>query len=298
MDIHKLNVFLDLAKTENYSETARRLYTTQGNISKQILALEKELKTKLFIRGHRRISLTESGRITEMYAKKIIHEFDALQQTLNQHNIESDNVLTIHTMAAFSNYEGFALMSAFHQNFPEVTLHFSETKDLVLVDSLLDNQADIIFGQYTPGLNNNLETLLTDQDNLVAVLPANHPLSAKNVLSINDMLQEDILVLSGEESLVFNKLSMMVEGQQLKTAVAYRGKRIDIILNMVSNGMGIALVMDKRVDISNDNQLIKRKVRLNTTSNFGFMRLKQEHESNASNLFWEYITQAINQHMN
>lgn len=298
MDIHKFNVFLDLAKTENYSETARRLYTTQGNVSKQILALEKELKTKLFIREHRRISLTESGRITEMYAKKIIHEFDALQQTLNQHNIESDNVLTIHTMSAFSNYEGFSLMSSFHQNFPEVTLHFSEIKDRKLVDSLLDNQADIIFGQYITGLNNKFETLLTDQDSLVAVLPANHSLSAKRVLSINDILQEDILVLDGEESLVFNKLSMMVERQQLTTAVAYRGKRVDIVLNMVSNGMGIALVMDKRVDISNDNQLIKRKVRLNTTSNFGFIRLKQEHESNANKLFWKYITQVVNQHIN
>ena len=78
MDIHKFNVFLDLAKTGNYSETAQRLYTTQGNISKQILSLEKELKTKLFIRGHRQITLTESGRITEMYAKKILHEFNSL----------------------------------------------------------------------------------------------------------------------------------------------------------------------------------------------------------------------------
>ncbi|SCB94296.1 LysR family transcriptional regulator [Weissella bombi] len=294
MDINKFNVFLDLAKTGNYSETAQRLYTTQGNISKQILALEKELKTKLFIRGHRQITLTESGRITEMYAKKILHEFDALQQTLNKHNVESDNVLTIHTMSSFSNYEGFSLMSAFHQNYPEITLHFSEIKDSDLINSVMDNQADIIFGHYTPDLNHRLETLLTDQDNLVAVLPANHPLSAKKILSLNDIIQEDLLLLEGEETLIFNKFKVMVEKKQWQNAVAYQGKRIDIILNMVSNGMGIALVMDKRVDTRNDSQLIKRKIGLNTTSNFGFMRLKQAHESHGNELFWNYITQTIN----
>ena len=61
MDIHKFEVFLDLAKTLSYTETAERLFTTQGNISKQILALEKELDTKLFERSHRTIKLTEAG---------------------------------------------------------------------------------------------------------------------------------------------------------------------------------------------------------------------------------------------
>ena len=42
MELRKLEFLLDLAETENYSETAERMFTTQGNVSKQILALEKE----------------------------------------------------------------------------------------------------------------------------------------------------------------------------------------------------------------------------------------------------------------
>lgn len=294
MDIHKFKVFLDLAETGNYSETADRLYTTQGNISKQILSLEKELKTQLFKREHRHISLTESGRITEMYAKKITHEFDALQQTLVQHDSESDNVLTIHTMPTFSNYRGFSLMSDFHKRHPEITLHFSETKDSLLIQSLEDNQADIIFGHYTPAVNGKLETLLTDQDNLVCVLPANHPLSANRVISLDDLMKEELLLLEGEETIIFNKFGAVGEKKQLASAVAYQGERIDIILNMVLNGMGIALMMEKRVDMTNDGQIVKRKIATNTTSDFGFMRLKQVHESKANGLFWKYITQVLN----
>lgn len=47
MDIHKLEVFIDLSETLNYTETAERQFTSQGNVSKQIISLEKELDTKL-----------------------------------------------------------------------------------------------------------------------------------------------------------------------------------------------------------------------------------------------------------
>jgi len=43
MNLQKLQVFLTLYETLNYTETAERLYISQGNVSKQIMALEKEL---------------------------------------------------------------------------------------------------------------------------------------------------------------------------------------------------------------------------------------------------------------
>ena len=61
MNFQKFQVFLSLCETLNYTETAEQLYTTQGSISKQIIALEKELGVILFNRKHRQISLTEEG---------------------------------------------------------------------------------------------------------------------------------------------------------------------------------------------------------------------------------------------
>lgn len=61
MEIHKFEIFLSLASTLNYSETAVKMYTTQSNISKQILALEKDLGVSLFVRAHRKINLTPAG---------------------------------------------------------------------------------------------------------------------------------------------------------------------------------------------------------------------------------------------
>jgi len=74
MNIHRLEIFVDLSKTLNYNDTDENLYTTQGNISKQILALEKELSVSLFKREHRKIELTDEARIVLLYAQKIIDD--------------------------------------------------------------------------------------------------------------------------------------------------------------------------------------------------------------------------------
>ncbi|MFC6323634.1 helix-turn-helix domain-containing protein [Companilactobacillus baiquanensis] len=41
MNIYRLEIFIDLVKTLNYTNTAENFFTTQSNISKQILSLEK-----------------------------------------------------------------------------------------------------------------------------------------------------------------------------------------------------------------------------------------------------------------
>lgn len=69
MDIHKLEAFVVLAETLTYTETAERQFTTQGNISKQIISLEKELEVELFERSHRKIALTHAGRLTLPFEK-------------------------------------------------------------------------------------------------------------------------------------------------------------------------------------------------------------------------------------
>lgn len=71
MNIQKLVVFLDLAKTLSFTKTAEHLFTTQGTISKQIIALEKELDVQLFDRTHRKIELTEAAKLLLPYAKKL-----------------------------------------------------------------------------------------------------------------------------------------------------------------------------------------------------------------------------------
>ena len=88
VDLKQLNHFLVSADVSSFSEAAKILYTTQSNISKAILALEKNLGVKLFYREARGISLTPQGRNIYHHARRILDGMDELENMTN--TVEAD----------------------------------------------------------------------------------------------------------------------------------------------------------------------------------------------------------------
>ena len=54
MNLTKIRYFVEVARCGNFSEAARRLYTAQPNVSKQIAQMEQELDFSLFVRQQAR----------------------------------------------------------------------------------------------------------------------------------------------------------------------------------------------------------------------------------------------------
>ena len=71
MDIRTLQYFLAVAREESISGAAEFLHMTQPPLSRQLKELEAELGKQLFIRGNRKITLTEDGMILRKRAEEI-----------------------------------------------------------------------------------------------------------------------------------------------------------------------------------------------------------------------------------
>ena len=56
-----MRYFIEVARRGSFSEAARRLYTAQPNLSKQIAQMEQELGFALFVRTRRSVKLTPAG---------------------------------------------------------------------------------------------------------------------------------------------------------------------------------------------------------------------------------------------
>lgn len=65
MEIRTLQYFLTIAREESISGAAEYLHVTQPTLSRQMKELEEELGKQLFIRGKRRITLTDEGMILD-----------------------------------------------------------------------------------------------------------------------------------------------------------------------------------------------------------------------------------------
>ena len=68
----RLQVFHAVAKQSSFTKAAETLFMTQPAVTFQIKQLEEHFNTRLFDRGHGRISLTAAGEVVLEYAERIL----------------------------------------------------------------------------------------------------------------------------------------------------------------------------------------------------------------------------------
>ena len=75
MELRVLRYFIVTAREQNITKEAELLLITQPTLSRQLAALEEELGTSLFIRGNKKITLTEKGILLKRRAMETSNEW-------------------------------------------------------------------------------------------------------------------------------------------------------------------------------------------------------------------------------
>ncbi len=84
-----MHYFLAVAAEESISGAANALHLSQPTLSRQLKDMENELGKQLFIRGSKRITLTDEGRILKKRAEEILA---LVEKTENEIAVSDDNV--------------------------------------------------------------------------------------------------------------------------------------------------------------------------------------------------------------
>jgi DNA-binding transcriptional LysR family regulator len=92
-----MEVFVRIVETGSFSAVARDLAMTQPTVSKQLTALERQLKTRLLNRTTRQLSLTEAGSAYYESSKRIIDAVREAEGNLGQLQTQLTGVLRINT---------------------------------------------------------------------------------------------------------------------------------------------------------------------------------------------------------
>ena len=86
MELRVLNYFLTVAREQNISNAAEVLHITQPTLSRQLKELEDELGKTLFIRGKRKITLTEEGMLLRKRAEEIVNLVKKTENEISHSN--------------------------------------------------------------------------------------------------------------------------------------------------------------------------------------------------------------------
>ena len=159
MDWDKLKIFHAVAEAGNFTKATIIMNLSQSAISRQIQSLEKELKTQLFERHARGLSLTENGEYLFKTAREVISKLKDVESTLMDKKDKPSGKLTVTTVVSFGTTWLTPRIQEFMKLNPEIEI------ELIFDDKELDlstRQADIGIWMRRPKQLNYIQKKLID----------------------------------------------------------------------------------------------------------------------------------------
>ena len=120
MDWDKLKIFHNVALDLNISEAAHKMNISHSSISRQISALERDLKVSLFKRHARGLTLTEQGKILFKSAHDIFGKIALTEAKLTESKEKPTGPLTIAATVAFGTTWLAPRIEKFTNSYPEI----------------------------------------------------------------------------------------------------------------------------------------------------------------------------------
>lgn len=155
MDFEKLKTFYSVVKLGTVKAASDQLGLTVSGISRQISALEDELKHKLFERINQRLVLTRKGDLFFDSTKKILTELDSAIDLLHEDEESIKGPLKLATTQAIAALWIVDDITEFLHNHPETQLTIiAQDKE----QDLSMREADVAIRGYIKG-NNDLVQL-------------------------------------------------------------------------------------------------------------------------------------------
>ena len=290
MDTHKLKIFLNLLETGNCSETAEQLFTTQSTVSKQIQSLEKELEIRLFDSSRRSLVHTPAAEQIREDAKKIIETEEHMKHQVRELADDRSRELRICAIPVLSQYKVSGIFRDFQKAFPDVSIRMTETENKLLEEQLKSHSCDLIFTRLLDDEDTSLDIITMDTDALAAILPCSHPLSQRSEIGIEELKEESFLLLD-EKTGLLNCVKNLCRESGFSPKITYKGVRIDTILDMIANDLGVSILMNHSVDCSRQPGIVKIPLKKTCTSRLIFARNHNSHYRPEEKNFWNYLTQ-------
>jgi DNA-binding transcriptional LysR family regulator len=244
MDISQIQYVLAVAVAGTFSAAADELYLSQSSLSKQIIALERELGVTLFDRSKRQIVLTPAGAAFLEHARAIDAAYRAMQADLSC--FKAAPTLRIVAIPVIAQYGITACVARFRSVHPNIDLTLDEREASVILPALASHQYDLAFVR-----NNYLDptaylTHPVAHDRMVAVVARTHRLAGRTSLALTELADENHIMF--DKGTVVHELAVdACRAAGFEPRIFYASLRVESVLGLVASNSGVALIMERLV---------------------------------------------------
>lgn len=240
MEFYQLLYFETLAKVGNISHAAERLNLSQSALSRSIQNLEKEVGAPLFIRESRGVTLNTYGEVFLEHATNAINEIQTAEHKIQDLIHPTHGTIRLaFTQPLGSDYIPM-LISAFTEKYPNIQFKLSQDTTRKILKQL--NRDEIDIGFCSPfSANTTIEKYTILEEELIMLVPKNHPLSKQKEVHLVEFALEKFIVFK-EDTSVREVTDYICHEAGFEPTIVFEGIAEKSIIDLVSKNFGVAIV--------------------------------------------------------
>lgn len=238
----RIETFLTVCQTMNFTTAARQLNITQPAVSQHIHFLEAQYHTSLFVYQNKQLFLTRSGEILRRHLLTMKNDEKAVLEEL-KNNCTGIETLSIGVTMTIGEYAIVDKLASFLIQHPEINIHLHYGNTLQLLKLLNNGQIRmaIVEGNYSKEYYSHKKYSTEDY---IAVCATSHHFMTDPPHTIKDLVCERLLVReegSGTRNIL--EQSLMAHGLHISDFVHYTEiENMHTIIGLLKRDCGISFL--------------------------------------------------------
>ncbi len=246
MNLDVMKTFCDLVETGSFSKAAEANYVSQSAVSQQLAKLERDLSTQLISRGGGLVAPTDAGGAFYQGAKDILRRCEQMIGEVRSVADSVRGVLRIGTIYSVGFYLLDPYVRKFIQRHPDVDLHVEYTEWNRIYAAVIGGEMDA--GVVAcPERQRSIEIIPLASEELVAVVPPDHPLAWRKKI--------DISQLDGEDFVGFHRniptrrmIDKVLKRQKVQVNIVMEFDNIELLKRAIMVGSGVSILPKDNVE--------------------------------------------------
>lgn len=278
--LRQLELLLSLVSSDGIAGAGAKLGMSPSATSHALRALETTLGIELIDRNSQAIALTFTAEQLLPHVRDVFASLQIVQATALAGAEMKSGFLKLGSFGASATTRVLPpILERFKAHYPGIEVLVTEKPDEQVERDLLERRLELAVVTLP---KTELETQTLAIDELVAVLPIDHPLAASETIHVSQMTSDPfILTRAGSQELV----SRLFSRNNLRPRVTYDALQLMSILELVAKGKGISVLAKLALPDHYPGTLF-RKLVPSTTRRIGLACLNSQRLSPAAKAFW------------
>lgn len=191
MEISQLEVFLAVAREGGFSRAAEKLFRTQSAVSQAIRKLEAEIGEPLFDRSTRDGVMTDAGQVLQGYAERLLNLRENAREALGELRELQKGKLVVGANEFTALYL-LRVLAEFRRLHPAIRIVVQRSLGSHIPDDVRRHNCEFGVLTYDPQ-DPELASIVVYSDELIFVVPPQHPLARESQVSIRQLGAESFV---------------------------------------------------------------------------------------------------------